>query len=280
MVRSIFAFALVSLYVSHAAASDVAPPPHLTKFSISPLTFDAGQGDVKIQWCATLSGVVTGLERVYVNAIPGIPGDPNVGLNVLGLAPGTQQSSGCQVANFPALTAYDEYVLEVRIADRDGNTTSVWFGGEDTPPHLSLCQFGPCALVNHPCTNLSDCDGDGILNDADNCPNILNPTQADRDRDGFGDACDFCPDYASHSNDDLNHNGVGNVCECGDQTGDGKVSVLDILGINLVIFGQQIASPLCDTNYDGKCDVRDIVGARNKIFGHPAYCSRYPPPGP
>jgi hypothetical protein len=38
-----------------------------------------------------------------------------------------------------------------------------------------------------------DLDGDGIPNDADNCPSTANPTQADSDHDGLGDACDPTP---------------------------------------------------------------------------------------
>jgi hypothetical protein len=46
----------------------------------------------------------------------------------------------------------------------------------------------------------SDYDGDGALNQADNCPRIFNPIrpvdhglQADFDKDGLGDSCDVCP---------------------------------------------------------------------------------------
>jgi len=45
-----------------------------------------------------------------------------------------------------------------------------------------------------------DLDGDGVLNDLDNCPSIFNPprplddwVQADHDQDGLGDVCDVCP---------------------------------------------------------------------------------------
>ena len=37
-----------------------------------------------------------------------------------------------------------------------------------------------------------DRDGDGYLNDEDNCPSISNPSQDDFDDDGKGDACDPC----------------------------------------------------------------------------------------
>jgi imidazolonepropionase-like amidohydrolase len=46
----------------------------------------------------------------------------------------------------------------------------------------------------------NDADGDGVLDDADNCPHIFNPPrpmdkgrQPDYDKDGVGDDCDPCP---------------------------------------------------------------------------------------
>jgi len=98
--------------------------------------------------------------------------------------------------------------------------------------------------------------------------------------DPYGDACDLCPDFAASNNSDFDSNGIGDPCECGDQTQDAVVNVLDIVGINLAIFGAVQTSPLCDANNDGLCNVSDIVAANYKIFGQPAYCERYPPPGP
>ncbi|MCB9854649.1 MAG: thrombospondin type 3 repeat-containing protein [Phycisphaerales bacterium] len=40
----------------------------------------------------------------------------------------------------------------------------------------------------------ADSDGDGVLDDTDNCPNSGNADQADGDEDGIGDACDNCLD--------------------------------------------------------------------------------------
>ena len=39
---------------------------------------------------------------------------------------------------------------------------------------------------------MSDADGDGVPDDADNCPATANADQADADGDGIGDACDSC----------------------------------------------------------------------------------------
>ncbi|MCX6833058.1 MAG: M6 family metalloprotease domain-containing protein, partial [candidate division Zixibacteria bacterium] len=51
----------------------------------------------------------------------------------------------------------------------------------------------------------SDKDGDGIADDIDNCPSVVNVDQADGDGDGAGDACDNCltlsnPDQADIDN--------------------------------------------------------------------------------
>jgi hypothetical protein len=38
-----------------------------------------------------------------------------------------------------------------------------------------------------------DRDGDGIVDELDNCPVVANPNQANADADAYGDACDACP---------------------------------------------------------------------------------------
>ena len=58
-----------------------------------------------------------------------------------------------------------------------------------------------------------DTDGDGICNDADNCPNLANPRQADRDGDGIGDVCDNCPTLKNSCQEDDDHDGRGNICQ-------------------------------------------------------------------
>ena len=47
----------------------------------------------------------------------------------------------------------------------------------------------------------ADIDQDGLLDEADNCPSVWNPDQADVDGDGLGDACDSDADGDSFSNE-------------------------------------------------------------------------------
>lgn len=74
--------------------------------------------------------------------------------------------------------------------------------------------------------NSNDDDKDGVKNDVDNCPNVVNPNQLNTDSDSLGDACDSDDDNdgVSDSSDncrleenadqlDSNGNGVGDVCE-------------------------------------------------------------------
>jgi len=58
-----------------------------------------------------------------------------------------------------------------------------------------------------------DDDGDGVLDVADNCPAIANPTQVNYDADRFGDACDPCPPYANDAPADGDDDGVSDDCD-------------------------------------------------------------------
>ncbi|RME50391.1 MAG: hypothetical protein D6795_10185, partial [Deltaproteobacteria bacterium] len=60
-----------------------------------------------------------------------------------------------------------------------------------TTTGLSAVGFEALEVVG--CTLPTDTDGDGVCDDADNCPLAANASQADIDFDGVGDACESAP---------------------------------------------------------------------------------------
>jgi hypothetical protein len=104
----------------------------------------------------------------------------------------------------------------------------------------------------------------------------------DSDGDGISEALDVCPFWAQTTSADNDGDGRGNECECGDQNGDGRNTVSDIVAINVAIFNPALVTPLCDANNDGPCNVSDIVAVNVDIFSptSDATCARQPIPGP
>lgn len=127
-----------------------------------------------------------------------------------------------------------------------------------------------------------DVDGDGVVDDVDNCPTVFNPirpidlgAQGDADDDGVGDACDVCPlhvadDCAPPSPDDRDHDGRPDLednCaatpnpEQVDSDGDGKGDACDPCPA-LANPGQ---TPCTVTVYDVKSGT--FVGERVNVPG-------------
>ncbi|MCB0534825.1 MAG: BspA family leucine-rich repeat surface protein, partial [Saprospiraceae bacterium] len=138
--------------------------------------------------------------------------------------------------NPTAANAGPDQTLLTTLTNLEGNTpaigTGVWSivngeGGSFDDPTSPTAGFlgasgtiytlrwtisnAPCAASNDDVTIAletveDDADGDGVPNEADNCPATPNPTQEDSDCDGTGDACDVCPggdDSVDNNNDGL-----------------------------------------------------------------------------
>ena len=141
------------------------------------------------------------------------------------------------------------------------------------------------------CCNYPDTDGDGVLDDADNCPAVPNPDQADSDGDGIGDACeegpdtdgdgvlddaDNCPTVPNPDQADSDGDGVGDACERvdpryirGDANADGQVNISDSQSVFGYLFLGRV-EPSCrdsgDVNADGKLDISDGIRLLQFLF--------------
>ena len=95
-----------------------------------------------------------------------------------------------------------------------------------------------------------DDDGDGILDDADNCVRHGNGDQVDEDGDGVGDRCDWCPETASAANLDTDGDELGDVCD-DDDDGDGVLDEAD----NCALVANTTQE---DRDGDGQGDLCDL----------------------
>ena len=89
-----------------------------------------------------------------------------------------------------------------------------------------------------------DMDGDGILNDVDNCIRERNPLQEDINMDGVGDICQETPFIRG----DSNTSGVFDISDI--------IQLLNVIFRGVGIFLCEAASA---TNDDGRVDISDIL---------------------
>lgn len=125
-----------------------------------------------------------------------------------------------------------------------------------------------------------DSDGDGVLDQFDNCINTPNSDQADADGDSVGNACDDCPNTADRDQGDLDQNGLGDSCACAGQpcqradvNQDGRVDTAD-LALCAASFSSNTFPPAppgnlrCDVNHDGRIDLNDWIEIYLAMAGH------------
>jgi len=99
--------------------------------------------------------------------------------------------------------------------------------------------------------DLSDRDGDGISDLADNCPDTPNGA-----------------DLGALRQADADCNAKGDACECGDFNKDGTVNTIDARAIQKWVVAPGPVPPMfCDTNGDGRCNTIDARRIQRKVVG-------------
>ena len=95
-----------------------------------------------------------------------------------------------------------------------------------------------------------DDDGDGIMNDDDNCPDDANPGQENADGDDLGDVCDACPNDSSN---DMDEDGI-----CGDVDNCPEIANPDQTNQDGDDLGD--ACDICDLDPDNDVDKDGLCG--------------------
>ena len=158
---------------------------------------------------------------------------------------------------------------------RTGYSFNGWYtaasGGTQITAGAAHGQTADFTLYAQWTANTVDADGDGILDDADNCPLIANADQLDTDSDGVGNACDDdndddgvlddtdnCPLIANADQLDTDSDGTGDACS-DDNDGDGVLDDTD--NCPLLSNAEQI-----DTDSDGIGDLCDEDGDNDGVL--------------
>jgi len=125
-----------------------------------------------------------------------------------------------------------------------------------------------------------DGDGDGVLDDVDNCPSTSNPGQENSDTDLIGDACDNCSAVANANQRDSNGDGYGNICD-GDLNNNGATNTFDLALFKSVLPSSGTLSGLADDadfNGGGVVNTLDVAIMRTLLAKPPGPSCIDPPP--
>lgn len=139
------------------------------------------------------------------------------------------------ILNWSSYSSEEPFFIGVASADQ----IDVIFYAEDGISFYFLTEYrGFREFCDAPISTV-DLDGDGILDEDDNCPNIINPDQEDYDSDGEGDVCDTdddndqiqdildnCPLTPNYDQKNYDNDNMGDVCDSDDDN-DGVVDLED-----------------------------------------------------
>jgi len=91
---------------------------------------------------------------------------------------------------------------------------------------------GVLGLPQSTTVTADDSDGDGVIDNQDNCPNTSNPNQADNDNDDLGDVCDDDDDNDGMPDAWENQHGLNPFADdaSGDADGDGWSNIMEYKG--------------------------------------------------
>ncbi|MGD8450594.1 MAG: thrombospondin type 3 repeat-containing protein [Phycisphaerae bacterium] len=168
-----------------------------------------------------------GTERVFDFGIAGVEPlnfevfggrwvvEPDPALAIISADEGIVVDSNCDGVFDLPLLGTSRFTAGIRAVPCDRST---WPGAEQ---RKRLTTFGAA----HSTLGLlpaqipgADTDGDGLPDDADNCPDDWNPLQEDADGDAFGDLCDNCAYIDNPFQEDADGDGVGDPCDnCRDE---------------------------------------------------------------
>jgi formylglycine-generating enzyme required for sulfatase activity len=164
--------------------------------------------------------------------------------------------------------------LSCSAVDNDGDGLSFDEGDCDDsnarigPGFRDQCGDGidqDCDGMDAICQMGEDRDGDGTVDEEDNCPDEPNAVQGDGDGDGVGDLCDNCLRTANDDQADRDNDGVGDVCDDDiDHDGDGfSQTGGDCEPDNMAIFPGAVEAcngldDDCNGFIDDQCDGVDI----------------------